>query len=243
MKKPLIGLTAWRSDSGKGYKFMSVTEEYSKAILEAGAIPMLIPLGLSEEDLSELRSRLDGLLLTGGGDIHPSTYQTAMHETVRGVDPDRDSQEYNLAKGAIENRMPFLGICRGLQMINIVQGGTLYTHVKTQHPGAIDHDFTGKYPRDKISHPIRIEEGSRLAEIIEEPLIQVNSLHHQGVRELGKDLTPVAYAPDGLIEGFEMESHPFGLAVQWHPEWVFGEHRTPALFEAFVHAAANGQSG
>jgi putative glutamine amidotransferase len=241
MRKPVIGLTAYRTDSGRGYGYISVTEAYSTSILEAGAIPILIPLGLSRADLSYLRGSLDGILFTGGGDIDLELYGGMPHPSLRGVDTERDIQEIALVKEAIEERQPFLGICRGLQVINVARGGTLYSDLKAQLPDALDHDFTGSYPRDRITHPVRIEEGSLLSEILDEPLIQVNSLHHQGVRRLGNGLVPVAYAPDGLIEAFELRNHPFGLAVQWHPEWVLGEHRTPALFEAFVQAAANGE--
>ena len=243
MRKPVIGLTAYRTDSGRGYRYMSVTEAYSRSILEAGAIPILIPLGISLDDQADLRTRLDGILFTGGGDIDIELYGGEPHPSLRGIDEERDVQEIALVKAVIENNQPFMGICRGLQLINVARGGTLYSDLKAQLPGALDHDFTGEYPRDRISHPVRIEEGSRLAEILDESVIQVNSLHHQGIRRLGKGLVPIAYAPDGLIEAFELRSHPFGLAVQWHPEWVLGKHRTPALFEAFVKAAANGAHG
>jgi putative glutamine amidotransferase len=242
MHKPLIGVTAFRTDSGRGYEYMSVTEAYSSSILEAGAIPVLIPLGLSEQDLSQLRGRLDGILFTGGGDIDITLYGGEDHPSLRGIDIQRDAQEMALVEQVVANRQPFLGICRGLQVINVARGGTLYSHLQIQLPGALKHDNPYPSPRDHIAHPVRIEEGSRLAEILEEPVIQVNSLHHQGVKQLAEGLTPVAYAPDGLLEAFELQSHPFGLAVQWHPEWVLGEHRTPALFEAFVRAASNGSS-
>ncbi len=241
MRKPLIGLTAFRTNSGRGYHYMSVTEAYSASILEAGAIPVLIPLGLDHEDISQLRSRLDGIVFTGGGDIDIELYGGEVHTSLRGNDPQRDAQEMALVKQAIESRQPFLGICRGLQVINVSQGGTLYSHIQAQFPGALDHDHPFPSPRDYIAHPVRIEERSRLAEILDQPVIQVNSIHHQGVAVLGRGLVPVAYAPDGLVEAFEKPDHPFGLAVQWHPEWIFGEHRTPALFEALVQAASDGK--
>lgn len=239
--KPLIGVTMFRKDSGRNYNLLAVTEAYAAAVIEADAIPIMIPLGLSPEDLESLRSRLDAILLTGGGDIDPALFGGEPHPTVHEIDPDRDSSEIQLALKVVETGQPFLGICRGLQVVNVALGGTLYTHITDQHPDAIRHDFWPDFPRDKISHPVRIDEETTLAEILGNPMIEVNSLHHQGIKDLAPSLKPSAYAPDGLIEAVELSDHPFGLAVQWHPEWLFGEYRTPALFNAFVQAARNGR--
>lgn len=240
-RKPLIGLTTFRKDSGRGYQFLAVTEAYVQALSAAGAIPVLIPLGLSEADLDDLRPRLDAILLTGGGDIDPAEFGGAPHPAVYEVDPDRDRVELHLTRHVVGLGMPFLGICRGLQVLNVALGGTLYTHISDQHPGAIRHDYWPEHPRDRISHPVRVEESTVLADILDNPLLEVNSLHHQGIRDLAPGLKASAYAPDGLIEAVELPDHPFGLAVQWHPEWLSGPYRTPALFEAFVKAAANGR--
>ena len=239
-KKPLIGITTYRKDSGQGYVYMAVTEAYVQALIEAGALPVLVPLGLPDGDIERLRSRLDALLFTGGGDIAPTTYSGIPHAAVHDIDPDRDRLELQLARRVAEAGQPFLGICRGLQVVNVALGGTLYSHIEDQLPGAIKHDYWPDYPRDLIAHPVRVDEGTALSEILGRPMMQVNSLHHQGIRDLAPGLAPAAYAPDGLIEAVELPDHPFGLAVQWHPEALSGEHRMPALFEALVGAASNG---
>ncbi len=241
MSKPIIGVTAFRTDSGRGYPYLSVTEAYANAVQAAGAVPLLIPLGLDADDLQDVRKILDGILFTGGGDIDPAIYNGEPHLTVHEIDHDRDALELQLARDVAEHGTPFLGICRGLQVLNVALGGTLYTHIMDQLPGSIKHDYWATHPRLFLAHPVRVEEGTPLAGIAGEPIIQVNSLHHQGVRDLAPGLTPMAYAPDGLIEAFELDAHPFGLAVQWHPEWLSQPH-APRLFEAFVRAAANGHA-
>lgn len=240
-QKPLIGVTTFRKDSGKGYQFLAVTEAYVQALVRAGAIPLMVPLGLAETDLDVLRSRLDGMLFTGGGDVDPARYGKPDNPAVYEVDPDRDRVEIHLVHEVIETNLPFLGICRGLQVINVALGGTLYTDIGDQFPGAIRHDYWPGFPRDTIAHPVRVEEGTALAKILVTPLHGVNSLHHQGIDDLAPGLRVSAIAPDGLIEAFELPEHPFGLAVQWHPEWLHGEDSMPALFEALVKAAADGR--
>jgi putative glutamine amidotransferase len=211
-------------------------------VARAGAIPVLIPLGLPEDDLNQLLSSLDGVLFTGGGDIDPALYGGVPHATVHEIDPDRDQMEIHLVRRAVERGGPFLGICRGLQVINVALGGSLYTHIQDQHPNALKHDFFPGHPRNFLAHPIKVDEGTTLAGILDQPVVQVNSLHHQGIHRLAPSLTPSAYAPDGLTEAIELRSHPFGLAVQWHPEWLQDQDEMRALFEAFVQASANGRS-
>ena len=137
----------------------------------------------------------------------------------------------------LEKGKPFFGICRGAQVVNVALGGNLYTHIEDQHPDALKHDYYPDYPRNRLSHPVRVEEGSRLAGIVDEPVLQVNSLHHQGIKGLAPTLKPVAYAPDGIIEAVELSDHPFGLAVQWHPEWLTDQQPMRNLFKAFVDSA------
>jgi putative glutamine amidotransferase len=116
-------------------------------------------------------------------------------------------------------------------------GGTLYTHIGDQFPGALRHDWYPDIPRTYLAHPVRVEEGSRIGEIVGEPLLQVNSLHHQGIKYLSPGLRAVAFAPDGIVEAVELPEHPFGLAVQWHPEWLTDQDSMRRLFSAFVEAA------
>jgi len=239
---PIIGLTTYRSLSPYGYQTLSLTEAYIQALTRAGACPVLVPLGLSESALAELADRLDGLLFTGGGDVHPERYGSGTHPKVSHVDEDRDRVEVQLVHQAVAKELPFIGICRGLQVINVALGGSLYEDILEQHPGAQKHDYFPNYPRDYLAHPVQIKPDSLLAQALGGETALVNSLHHQGIRRLAAGLKATAFAPDGVIEAIELAGHPFGLAVQWHPEWL-GEHLAMrALFTAFIRAAMAGRN-
>jgi putative glutamine amidotransferase len=214
-----------------------VREAYLQAVLNAGGAPVLLPAGLPEEALSGLLSRLDGLLLTGGGDIDPARFSGALHSRVYGIDPERDETEIRLVQLAAETGKPFLGICRGIQAINVALGGSLYTHIADQLPGALKHDQTSDIPRDFLAHRVSITPGSRLAAILGGVDVAVNSLHHQGAQRVAPGLTAVALSPDGLVEAVELPGHPFGLGVQWHPECLQAYPPQRSLFQALVRAA------
>jgi len=205
--------------------------------VRAGATPVLIPLGVSDSALAELARRLDGVLFSGGGDVHPQRYGSMPHPKVTYVDEDRDRIELNLVQLAVAKDLPFLGICRGLQLINIALGGSLYEDILEQHPEAQKHDYFPGYPRNHLAHPVEIEGGSLIAQIVGLETAEVNSLHHQGIRRLASGLKATAIAPDGIIETVELSDFPFGLAVQWHPEWLSEHLAMRLLFEAFVQAA------
>ena len=157
---------------------------------------------------------------------------------VKGIDQTRDDLDVRMARYAIEHEIPFLGICRGFQVVNITLGGTLYTHISDQLPGALAHRLYPGYPEDLLSHSVRIEKDSLLAEIFDSQEVEVNSLHHQGIRELSRQLKATAWAPDGLVEAYEKPGHPFGLCVQWHPEILVKIPHFLDLFKAFVKAAS-----
>ena len=237
MPPALIGVTTHRARESKGHPVLRVMESYVQALSRAGACPVLIPLGLPETALQALCSRLDGILFTGGGDVEPQRYGSRPHPLVSEPDPDRDRVEIQLLQDAVKAGLPFLGICRGLQVINVALGGSLYEDVLDQHPQAIRHQYYEDHPRNYLAHPIRIEAGSRLAQIMDSGAAQVNSLHHQGIRRLAPGLRASAFAPDNIIEGLELPEHGFGLAVQWHPEWLQEHAAQRALFKAFVQAA------
>jgi len=214
---------------------------YINAILAAGGVPVMIPSALTEDGWKQLFDRLDGILFTGGGDIETEIFHGQPHPAVYGVDTQRDDIELGLAKiAAIEGR-PFLGICRGLQVANVALGGTLYTHIPDQHPNAVLHDYPGEdgiEARTALVHLVKIEEGSQISKIFGEPILNVNSLHHQGIKDVAPGLKAVAYAPDGLVEAVELPQHPFGIAVQWHPEWLTDQEPIRRLFSAFIEASA-----
>lgn len=238
MAAPLIGITTRKAHS-ELYQIPLIASprSYSEALINAGAIPILIPLNLPLDMLNDLIDKIDGVIFTGGGDIDPIKFNGEDHGEVYGVDVERDEIELRLVHNVVNIEKPFLGICRGIQIINVAYGGALYTHLTDQLSDEIQHRCFPDYPWDHIAHEIQISEDSRLGEIVGESIIGVNSLHHQGIKALAKDLTPVAYAPDGLIEAVELKNYPFGIAVQWHPEWLPGDLKMQALFKSFVEAA------
>lgn len=240
MPTPIIGVTSRKEINRAGLVAVTVQQAYTNAIIEAGGAPVLIPSDMPESGWRELVRRLDGILFTGGGDIAIDHFNGVPHPKVGGVDDARDAIELGLARFAAESGTPFFGVCRGLQVANVALGGTLYTDIPDQHPNAVRHDYPGPdsfEARTYLAHPVRVEEGSRLAEILAEPVLNVNSLHHQGILSLAAGLKAVAYAPDGLIEAVEMPDHPFGVAVQWHPEWLTDQTPIRRLWRAFVEAA------
>jgi len=237
MPKPLIGVTTYNGFTKEELPAVILLRVYVDALIQAGAAPILLPSELPEHAWRDAYDRLDGILFTGGGDIAIERFSGQPHPRVYGVDNLRDNLELGVFDLVLNDSKPFLGICRGSQVVNVALGGTLYTHIEDQHPGAFKHDYFPDYPRNRLSHEVRVEEGSRLSEIVGEPIIQVNSLHHQGLKEIAPDLVPVAYAPDGIVEAVELPGHPFGLAVQWHPEWLTDQPAARNIFSAFVVAS------
>jgi putative glutamine amidotransferase len=239
MTHPIIGLTINRfSIFNSTSPYHSIAETYIRAVSNAGGIPMLIPLGLPESDWDQIYERMDGFLFTGGTDIDPLRFNGQPHPRVNDIDSDRDALEIALVKRAAERRQPFLGICRGVQAINVALGGTLYTDIADQYPNALRHDWYPNVPRDYLAHEVNLSSSSQLAGILGTTLSQVNSLHHQGLDRIGGGLTVVGKAPDGLVEAVELSGHPFGIGVQWHPECLQEDPAMRRLFQAFVQAAA-----
>ena len=238
--RPLIGLTTYRKTLQNAVQLMSIPPAYVEAVSAAGGVPVLIPLGLDEDALGVLMARLDGLLLSGGGDLAGEYYQSEHPNLIFDVDPDRDRVELFLAHAAVERDKPLLAICRGHQLLNVALGGSLYEDVLHLMPSAIKHDYWGEYPRNFLSHEVTVCAGSLLAgRLGERRTLRVNSLHHQGIRDLGRGLVAAAHAPDGLVESVEIPGHRYALGVQWHPENLI--HDDPAmlsLFQGLVEAAA-----
>lgn len=233
---PLVGITTARFNREVNPR-SGVSQTYVRALQAAGAAPVLIPVGLPAETLLALAQRLDGILFSGGGDVDPIRYGGERSESVDGIDPERDETEIWLVQYAAAHNLPFFGICRGIQVINVALGGTLYTDITLQHPGALRHDYFPDIPRNHLAHRVRVEADSRLARVLGTTEPTVNSLHHQAVRAAAQGLRVLAHAPDDIIEAVELPAHRFGLAVQWHPEDLQGEHPPMrALFTAFVHA-------
>jgi putative glutamine amidotransferase len=237
MKKILIGITTRNGKDADGHPLTALQHSYINAIMQAGGIPVLIHNLFEEEDLLDLYSRLAGILFTGGGDVSLDHFRGDDHPRIGEVDPSRDFTEISLARAAVKDGKPILGICRGAQVINVALGGTLYTHLYDQVQGALDHAYPGNLRR-AIVHTVSVDKESRAAKIFGETLLNVNSLHHQGLKDIAPSLRVVGRAPDGIVETVEMPDHPYALAVQWHPEWLTDQVPTQRLFKSFVDAAA-----
>ena len=234
---PIIAVTAFRDHKHCENPRVHLNTAYVNAVIRAGGTPLLIPVGIPVEQHRELLNRVDGLILTGGGDINPATYGRPMHATVSGIDDARDEIDISLARLAIEMKKPLLGICRGYQIINTVHGGTLFRDIASQKENALFHACWNDLPRDFEAHEVVLEPGSRLAEIIGKSPVSVNSLHHQGVETVGQGLKVVGTASDSLVEAFEVPNHPFAIGVQWHPEAMPDRADMQAIFRALVAAA------
>src|SRR5687767_1125679 len=234
--KPLIGITTNQSKTPYGQLTVMLMQSYINAVIQAGGVPVLIPSLLAEEGWDAVYSRVDGILFSGGGDIGLEYSPGDPHPRIDDVDLARDSIELKMVQAAASDGKPFLGICRGCQVMNVALGGTLYTHIPDQLTNALDHSYPGNM-RTVLVHEIKIEEGTRIAEIFDEPIIKVNSLHHQGLKDIPSSIRVAGHSPDGLVEAIELPEHPFGLAVQWHPEWLTDQEPTRNLFRNFVQAA------
>ncbi len=240
---PLIGISGSIS---KTEKEMSIQTCYTNALMKAGALPVLLCPHMDDAMLRQCLNGLDGLLLAGGNDVAPDRYGHDPIDELGEVNPLRDDFEGRLVRMAAEMKMPVLGICRGIQSINVAMGGTLWQDVPSQYRTAegrkgIAHSQTRAdfYP----SHRVTIEENTMLMKLIGQREIRVNSFHHQGVREAAPCMNVVAHASDGLIEAIEHPGLPFFLGVQWHPERYFDRDATAmALFDGLAQAARTYQS-
>ena len=208
---------------------------YMTEILAAGGLPMLLPPTEDIEDLKALLSSVDGLLMTGGQDLEPALYGEATLPSCGMTQPWRDRMEMLALEVALELDLPVFCICRGFQTLNVYLGGSLYQDIPSQKDFSIIHSMP--QPTNRIWHQVSVKEGTPLYDLWQEPVVGVNSCHHQGVKRLGEGLAVMAEAPDGIIESFYMPDKRFVWGVQWHPELFYGadpHHR--ALFEAFVAA-------
>jgi putative glutamine amidotransferase len=217
-------------------------QRYVRVLTSVGAIPWIIPLIEGDEaTLGEIYARLDGVFLTGGVDVDPANYGEEPHPLCGQTDPARDWTEIRLIRCAMQDQKPVLGVCRGIQVINVAAGGTLYQDMGTQYPNGIKHDYsppTNGYERSSLVHSARVILDSHLGLILGREEINVNSMHHQGIKMLAPTLRPSAWAPDGSIEGIEGCDNPFLIGVQWHPEELASsQDEMRRLFAAFVDAA------
>jgi putative glutamine amidotransferase len=245
-RRPLIGVTTQTLHAIEGIpdalpQSVVMNQRYYVAATMAGAAPVLIPLLDDDpETLRAIYDRLDGLLIPGGVDMDPENFGEERHPKLGRLDPARDRVELTLTRWAAQDGMPVLGLCRGLQVINVALGGTLWQDLESQYPDAIKHDYypTYGFERDHLAHEVALERTSRLRHLMELDRIPVNSMHHQGIKQLAPALVASATAPDGLIEAAESANGQFLLGVQWHPEvFELSDPHTRHVFRAFVEAA------
>jgi putative glutamine amidotransferase len=231
---PLIGISSYARD-GQPPAF-SLPCGYVDGVRAAGGTPLVLPPGEAQPE--RLLDLVDGLILAGGGDIAPAAYGGEPHETIYSVSEERDQFEFTLARAALARRdLPLLCICRGMQVLNVVCGGTLHAHVPERFGDRVAHRLP---PRLASRHPVRIEPASRLANILGASVVDACSWHHQAIDRMGEGLRPLAWAEDGVIEAVEHTTHPWCIGVQWHPEMQLDEASQRGLFAALVTAARVG---
>ncbi len=228
MSKPVVGVTAWRRTLDTFYgpdRLQTLSTFYSDSLIDAGMIPIMFPAGQDPADAARLVSTVDGLLLSGGDDVDPGNYGEENIASKK-VDPAVDQFEIAVIEAAREQNKPTLGICRGLQILNVAHGGTLAQEVTAEN--SVHEPFIrGTDPEiwNARRHVVTFEEGSWLADMYGSGEAKVNTLHHQGVADLGSGLLIEARTDDGLIEAFRADSDWWALAVQWHPERLDGPHQ------------------
>ncbi len=243
---PLIGVVADhkyiestdRSDSARA--FVGVFATYLRCLVDAGAMPVIIPLELPDEMLRGVYEHMDGILFTGGGDVDPAIYGiTDVHETVRVIKPERDNVELKISRWAAADDTPLLGICRGHQVVNVALGGTLFMDIPSQVPSAVTHDTPDDQPLSTYAHEVQVAPDSALAQALGAQRLPTNSRHHQAVDRVGEGLAITARSADGLIEATEKPGAHFYVTVQWHPENLYADDDAMrGLFKALVDAAA-----
>jgi putative glutamine amidotransferase len=207
---------------------------YVDAVRAAGGIPIILPPG--ETDPGVLLDAVDGLILSGGGDVAPQRYAGDHHETIYGVSEERDAFEIDLARAALDRGdRPLFCICRGMQVLNVTLGGDLHPHLPDLGNSAVEHRLP---ERVHTHHQASVATESRLAEMLGSTEVKVCSWHHQAIRRLAPGLRPVAWAEDGIIEAVEHEGNALCIAVQWHPEMQMDDPAQQRLFRAFVRLSA-----
>ena len=236
MKRPVIGITASHDTE---HDKLFINSVYLRAIRNAGGIPMIFPMEVTEDDLRDLVTLTDGVLFTGGDDIHPFLYGEETDAKCGNVSQPRDSMEMALVPLVMEFGKPIFGICRGIQILNTAMGGTLYQDIPSQFKSELSIAHRQPFAYKVPSHTVDITPGTLLSRILgeEHASIAVNSMHHQAIKDVAPGLEVCGYAPDKMIEAVYAPDYPFLLGVQWHPEHLTTSQPDAAkLFAAFVDA-------
>lgn len=231
--KPIVGITAEVKEDGS--YFMPAV--YPKAVTQAGGIPVLIPL-VPEENLEALCEQIDALFVTGGEDIDPAYYGQDPHVHLGKIAPRLDAMEHALVQKMLELDKPYIGVCRGLHMLNVATGGSLYQSIHSQREESV-MQHKQQAERTHRSHTVIVEKDSRMYDMLQEDEFRVNSYHHQACHEVNGPLKIVARAKDGIIEGVESTEHSFVFGFQWHPEEfaLDGDEPSKRVFKAYIEAA------
>ena len=220
-----------------GHRASAVPNTYIRALMHVEATPLIIPVVEELSLLGHLMPMVDGLMLIGGPDIDPVHYDQTAQPGLRQVTPERDKMELAVTQWALHKQMPILAICRGIQVLNVAAGGSLWQDIESQVPGAQKHDQYPDNREDHLAHTIEIAPGSRLAAICRHKRLDVNSLHHQAIDRVGRGLSVVARSGDGIVEAVEGDGDPWIVGVQWHPEWLIADcEAMRLLFGAFRDA-------
>lgn len=238
MKHPIIGIAPSLEVYEKGpyvsQNKLGLNCFYIEAISLAGGIPLILPILQNQDQLKSQLDLIDGLLLCGGDDVHPEFYGEEPHLALGNTFTERDHHELRLIKYAKKAEMPILGICRGMQLLNVAFGGTLYQDIPQQYP-TNNHCHLQTLAPALSEHKVILSAGSHLHQIFNRSELHVNSLHHQGIKKLADSLQATAHAPDGMIEAIEAKEEPFLIGIQWHPEQMIkSEPIMQVLFKAFI---------
>ncbi|GAX88804.1 gamma-glutamyl-gamma-aminobutyrate hydrolase family protein [Effusibacillus lacus] len=224
-----IGVTASVLTLRSGVEGIFAGDDYTSAILQAGAMPVVLPMMTEEDEIQTLADQLDGLLLTGGVDLDPSYFGEEPIPQLGEVSPVRDEMEWKLTRAFLQLDKPIFAICRGMQVLNVAAGGSLYQDLAVQKRKVLQH--MQKSPRWHASHEVMIEEGTKLASIFRKKQIRVNSFHHQSIKDAAPGFVVSGTAPDGVIEAVESPAHRYVVGVQWHPENMWRRH--PIFYQLF----------
>ena len=241
-KKPKIGITLAEAEGISKYRwpmsrgFDYIKRDYYESVIKSGGIPVLLPNAKEKSDIKTLFESIDGLLITGGVDMHPRYFGQKPHKKLSRTTKARDKFEIEIIKMALRSDMPILGICRGHQVLNIALGGDLHQDLSCMKSKTLKH--ADPQQSGRVFHKVRINKDSTLYKIVKKEVIEVNSSHHQVVNRPGRYLKKVAFAPDGVVEGLEHPGKDFVLSVQWHPEGIYSRSHSKKIFDYFVKKAA-----
>lgn len=233
-KKPIIALFPSYDPEGKR---QNVLMRYVHAVEVAGGAPFLLPLSTDPQVMQTMVDICDGVVFTGGDDVHPRHYGACLHEGCGDLCPERDAAELVFAKAFLNTDKPFLAVCRGIQLVNVMYGGTLYQDINLERGRGLTH--RQKPPYTEGSHGVSLKADGFIAELLGRDELWVNSMHHQAVKQVGKGLAVEGFATDGVIEALVATDRDFGVAVQWHPEClVDGDEPSLTLFKSLVRYGA-----